>query len=93
MDLNTSYQLHVYTDIASYTYIGDVTAPLLRVVPFQQTKSDIHSHKEFLNLHFIPVAKSFIDQVHISIKRDTGYIVPFITGKSLITLHFSLKEN
>ena len=83
----------MYSDIASYTYIGDVTAPVLRVVPFQQTKSDIHSHKEFLNLHYVPVAKSFIDQVHISIKGDTSYDVPFITGKSLIKLHFRLKEN
>ena len=85
MDLNTSYhQLYVYSDIASYTYIGDVTAPVLRVVPFQQTKSETHSHQEFLNLHYVPVAKSYIDQVHISIKGDTGYDVPFITGKSLI---------
>ena len=62
VDLNTSYhQLYVYSDIASYTYIGDVTAPVLTVVPFQQTKSDTHSHQEFLNLHYVPVAKSFID--------------------------------
>ena len=94
VDLNTSYhQLHVYSDIESYTYIGDVTAPVLRVVPFQQTKSETHSHQEFLNLHYVPVAKSYIDQVHISIKGDTGYDVPFITGKSLIKLHFGLKEN
>ena len=94
MDLNTSYhQLYVYSDIASYTYIGDVTAPVLRVVPFQQTKSETRSHQEFLDLHYVPVAKSYIDQVHISIKGDTGYDVPFITGKSLIKLHFRLKEN
>ena len=48
VDLNTSYhQLYVCTGIASYTYIGDVTAPVLRVVPFQQTKSETHSHQEF----------------------------------------------
>ena len=94
VDLNKSYHpLYVYSDIASYTYIGDVTALVLRVLPFQQTKSAIHSHKEFLKLHYVPVAKSFIDQVHISIKGDTGYDVPFITGKSLIKLHFRLKEN
>ena len=39
VDLNTSFhQLYVYSDIASYTYIGDVTAPVLRVVPFQQSQ-------------------------------------------------------
>ena len=47
----------------------------------------------FFFLHYVPVAKSFIDQVHISIKGDTGYDVSFITGKSLIKLQFRLKEN
>ena len=60
-------------------------------IPIDQ--SETHSHQEFLNLHYVPVAKSFIDQVHISIKGDTGYDVPFITGKSLIKLHFRLEEN
>ena len=49
VDLNTSYhQLYVYSDIASYTYIGDVTAPVLRVVPFQQTKSAVICHHKML---------------------------------------------
>ena len=82
----------MYSDIASYTYIEDVTAPVLRVVPFQQTKSETHLYQEYLNLHYVPVTKSFIDQVHISIKGDTGYDVPFITGKSLIKLHFTLRK-
>ena len=57
MDLNTSYlQLYVYSDIASYTYIGEVTAPVLRLVPFQQRKSETHSHQEFLKLRYVPVS-------------------------------------
>ena len=94
VDLNTANnQLYVYSDIASYTYVGDITAPILRVVPFEVSRRSHHSHQEFANLHYVPVAKSFIDQVHISIKGDTGLDVPFITGKSLIKLHFRLKDN
>ena len=93
IDLNThSNRFYVYSDVANYTYIGDVTAPILRVIPFKQLQEEIHFHQEFLNLHYVPVAKSYIDQVHISIKGDTGEDIPFITGKTLIKLHFKLKE-
>ena len=43
-------------------------------------------------LNLQSVGKSYIDQVHISIKGDTGEAIPFITGKTLIKLHFKLKE-
>ena len=93
VDLNTKiHQLHTYSDLASYTFIGDVTAPILRVLPFESKRKNNHLHQEFFNVHYVPVAKSFIDQVHISIKDDTGENVPFISGKTLMKLHFRQKE-
>ena len=36
VDLNTKiHQLYIYSDLESYTFIGDVTAPILRVLPFE----------------------------------------------------------
>ena len=85
MDWNTKiHQLYIYSDLASYTFIGDVTAPILRVLPFESKRENNHLHQEFVNVHYVPVAKSFIDQVHISIKGDTGENVPFISGKTLV---------
>ena len=73
VDLNTKiHQLYIYSDLASYTFIGGVTAPILRVLPFESKRENNHLHQEFVNVHYVPVAKSFIDQVHISIKGDTG---------------------
>ena len=61
MDLNTNiYQLYIYFNLASYTFIGDATAPILRVLPFESKRENNHLHQE--------IAKSFIDQVHTSIK-------------------------
>ena len=89
VDRNTHRnQLYIYSYVIYYTFIGDVTAPILRVVPFQRIKDNVHFHQEFLNLHYVPVAKSFIDQVHVSIKGDTGEDIPFVTGKTLVKLHF-----
>ena len=93
MDLNTKiHQLYIYSDLASYTFIGDVTAPILRVLPFDSKRENNNLHQEFVNVHYVPVAKSFIDHVHISIKGDTGEKVPFISGKTLVKLHFRQKE-
>ena len=93
MDLNTKiHQLYIYSDLASYTFIGDVSAHILTVLPFESKRENNHLHQEFVNVHYVPVAKSFIDQVHISIKGDTGENVPFISGKTLVKLHFRQKE-
>ena len=81
-----------FSDLASYTFIGDVTAPILRALPFESKRENKHLHQEFVNVHYVPVAKSFIDQVHISIKGDTGENVPFISGKTFVKLHFRQKE-
>ena len=78
------------SNVVNYTYIGDVTALILRVIPFKYIPGETHFHQEFLNLHY--VAKSYIDQVHISIKGDADEDIPFITGKTLIKLHFRPKE-
>ena len=72
IDLNTHRnQMYIYSNVANYTFIGDVTAPVLRVVPFRRTKTEEHLHQEFVNSLYVPVAKSFIDQVHVTIKGDT----------------------
>ena len=55
---------------------------------YKQSKSSTQSHQEFVNLHYVPLAKSYIDQVHIDIKDEIGRPVPFVGGKTLVKLHF-----
>ena len=89
VDLNmTHHQMFVYSDVADYTYVGNITAPILRIVSYKQSKSSTQSHQEFVNLHYVPLAKSYIDQVHIDIKDEIGRSVPFVGGKTLVKLHF-----
>ena len=87
VDLHHSFRsLFIYSDIADFTFVGDVIAPILRVVLFNPVTELDNVHKEFKNLHYVPVSKSVIDQVHISIKTETGSNVPFVTGKTIIKL-------
>ena len=79
---------YVYSDIASFTFIGDTVAPMLRVVPFQSKPDSCFFYKEFKALHYVSVSKSIVDQVHITLKTENGMIVPFVTGNTILKLHF-----
>ena len=92
VDLHRHFSsLFIYSDIADFTFVGDIVAPILRVVPFDPVIELVHVHKEFKNLHYVPVSKYAIDQVYISIKTETGSKVPFVTGKTMIKLRFRRK--
>ena len=40
VDLNMTHrQMFVYSNVADYTYVGNITAPLLRIVSYKQSKS------------------------------------------------------
>ena len=92
VDLHRSFSsLLIYSDIADFTFVGDIVAPILRVVSFNPVTELVHVHKEFKNLQYVPVSKSLIDQVHISIKTETGSNVHFVTGKTMIKLRFRRK--
>ena len=82
--------MFIYSDLADFTLLGDVQAQILRVVPFQDSKQ-IHVHKEFLNLHYVPVSKPYFDESGINIRGDTGEIIQFSGGKSMVKLHFRKK--
>ena len=84
VDLNMT---HLYSYVAD-TYVGNITAPLLKIVSYKQSKSNTQSHQELVKLHYAPLAKSYIDQVYIDIKDEIGKSVPFVGGKTLVKLHF-----
>jgi hypothetical protein len=95
VDLNLGMNhLFIYSDLSEYTLVGDVEVPLLRVVPFEpRTKAGTnpHLHIEFLNLHYVPVSKSFFDEISIHISGDAEKEVHFTHGKSMVKLHFRRK--
>lgn len=83
--------LYIYSDIVQSRLVGDTMAPLLRVVPIkrklQAHPSNIHWVR-FQNIQYIPVNKTQTDTIEINIRRDNGNVVPFESGKVVLTLHF-----
>ena len=83
--------LYVYTDIIQNQYVGDVRAPLLRVGPAKSRYGDtacvIYEQPQFL-----PLKRSNIQSIEINLRSNTGELVPFRSGKSILTLVFRRKS-
>ena len=79
--------LFVYSDVVEPQILGDVFAPLLRIVQTQGKEGSLIT-KSFQNPLYVPVGKRKFDSVEISIRDDTGAKVPFCSGRSICTLHF-----
>ena len=81
--------LYVYSNIIDAVYIGDVQAPLLLVCPFKgKDEKDVVHQLEFLNPTYVPLNRTKLLQIDISIHDDAGALIPFLHGKSVLTLHF-----
>ena len=84
------YGMYVYCDIAENQLVGDVSAPLLRVVPVQTSgisQGDVVAHS-FNTPHYVPVKIKNFEVIQMDIRTDTSEKVSFQRGKLTATLHF-----
>nr|CAD7606764.1 unnamed protein product [Timema genevievae] len=83
-------QMYVYTDIVDPQPVGDIVAPLLRIVGINNTNYlyGIHKTVSYDPMQYVPVLRREIESLEINIRADTGEPVPFEFGKgcSLATL-------
>ena len=84
--------LYVYCDILEHIPVGDVVAPLLRVVGVTGKHGDT-IRKTYDKPMYVPVRTKNFDSIEIDIRADTGESVPFQYGKSEVVLHFKLRKN
>ena len=94
-NINAGYNhLYIYSDVAEHNIVGDTLAPLFRVLPFEpgetveNNNESQHINHEITIPHYIPVSKSDFDIISIQITGDLGIPVHFITGKTIVKLHF-----
>ena len=80
--------MYVYSDIVTYSLVGDVSVPLLRACSLPEPSTNDTIHLSFPDIHYKPVQKSHFDTIDISINTEEGLLMPFQSGKVLITLHF-----
>jgi hypothetical protein len=91
-DINASmHYMYVYSDIATYTFVGDSKVPLLRVCYTEGEYGDM-VRTIFTHPQYVSVAVSEFETVEININNELGKPVPFEFGKAVVTLHFRRKN-
>lgn len=83
-------QIYVYSDVAEPQYLGDVNAPILRIINIEKHKNPMGASivKIFTHPHYIPVSKREFNQIEIDIRDHLGNPLPFTNGQLNVKLHF-----
>lgn len=79
--------MYIYANILQPQIVGDIFAPLLRIVNVEGSYPNIID-KTFDFPHYVPILVKNISEIEINIKDDQNNFVNFITGKVIIKLHF-----
>lgn len=90
LKLGLPSQLFIYCDIIEPQIVGDVMAPLLRIVPLDPSVYVYGANKMhiFSPPHYVPVMRREFDVIEIDIRTSTGRKVPFQFGTTCIKVHF-----
>jgi len=81
--------LYVYSDLVAPRVVGDVSAPLLRVLNTQSNLPfGFQIHQHFRKPQYCEVANQEIEEIEVWILDDTGRPPLFRVGNITITLHF-----
>jgi len=84
-------KLFVYCDLIWPQFIADRMAQCLRVVSYTGNSRE-QKNLEFFNRHYMDLAISDFDTIHIYLRNELGELVPFEFGNLTITLHFREKK-
>lgn len=80
----------VYSNLVLSHRVGDTSAPLLRVMtlPQSEIKAGEFLRFEFQDVHYLPVALKFIQEIHMELRGNDGTLIPFEGGITFARLHF-----
>ena len=91
-----SQLIFVYIDIIEYQIIGDVRAPVIKIIETERrlrngsinTVTPIH-HKTFTILDYMPILSNNIQNIKVELRNEAGKLIPFNgTGKVIVGLKF-----
>jgi hypothetical protein len=80
--------IYVYCDVVESVVVGDVKAPLIRVVNVKRSRKGGNMHCVLNPPIYVPLQKKQFDTIEINLMTDIGQPVPFKDGKSFVVLEF-----
>ncbi|GBM40976.1 hypothetical protein AVEN_250302-1 [Araneus ventricosus] len=75
--------LYIYTDIESSQIVGNVQAPLLRILTVGGNDGEI-INVHYDRPHYVPVIRNSFQTIEIGVRLNSGELVPFERGKYII---------
>ncbi len=79
--------IYVYTDIIQPQLVGDSLVPLIGVVPVIGKDVQV-AHWTFNPPYYLPLSRSYISNIELELKTDSGELLPIQKGKVACRLHF-----
>lgn len=83
--------IYLYCDLVEPQIIGNVHAPLLKIVTVEGNDGEI-VNAHYTRPFYLPVIRQHFQTIHIDIRLHSGNLVPFERGKVFLTLHFRLRQ-
>lgn len=83
---------YVYCDLIEPVVVGDTKVPLLRTAIIDGHVDQLINHI-YPTPIYAPLQRKTFNTVEINIMSDTGEPMPFISGKSVVVLHFRRTSN
>jgi len=86
--------IFVYCNLVQNEILGDSRTALLRAIPLTERPATANheqqqNYRTFGNLQWRRVVKSSIESISVSLRNETGQLVPFLSrGRTNLTLHF-----
>lgn len=83
--------MYVYCDLVESTVVGDVQAPLLKIVTVEGKDGEV-INAQYPRPFYLPIIRQHFQTIHMDIRLHSGKPVPFERGKVIVTLHFRLRQ-
>ena len=86
--------IFVYCNLVQNEFSGDSRTALLQAIPLTErpaagNQQQQQNYRTFGNLEWRRVVKSSIESILVSLRNETGQLVPFLSrGRTNLTLHF-----
>ena len=84
--------MYVYSSLVKDSIVGNVFAPIVRVVGLEDKPKSETIHREFTVPHYLPLRSSSFNEVVLELTDGMGNSMKFIQGNSVAVFHFKKKR-
>ncbi|CAF2171629.1 unnamed protein product [Rotaria magnacalcarata] len=86
--------IFVYSDLIAESYVGDITARLLRTirVNYSGISNDLEISQIYNRINYIPVDSTYVSTINIALKSAEAADFPLNPGQCVVVLHLRRKQ-